>query len=94
VGSAVFVVDPAVFDNVSKFSVTAIPAVVRLTLPVPVSATTSWTTKVKEQAIMNSVDTRSGRARTKTAIKKMGVFMDTPKGVSPTTPKCVLLREH
>src|ERR1041385_938809 len=66
VGSAVFVVDPAVFDRVSKFSVTALPAVVRLMLPVPVSARTSGTTKVKEQPIsMNSVDTRSGRTGTR-----------------------------
>src|SRR3954468_16669793 len=75
VGSAVFVVDPAVFDSVSKFSVTALPAVVRLTLPVPVSARTSWTTKVKEQPISMNVDTSSGRTRSKTAVKKMCVFM-------------------
>src|SRR3954470_19650165 len=63
VGSAVFVVDPAVFDSVSKFSVTALPAVVRLMLPVPVSARTSWTTKVKEQ-------------KAKTAVKKIFVFIN------------------
>jgi hypothetical protein len=38
----VFVVDPAVFDRVSKFSLTGLPTVVRLTLPVPVSAGILW----------------------------------------------------
>src|SRR3954467_2591331 len=39
VGSAVLVVDPAVLLSVSKFSVTALPSVVRLMEPVPVSST-------------------------------------------------------
>jgi len=42
VGSAVFVVLPAVFESVSKFSVAAVPIVVRETLPVPVSARTDF----------------------------------------------------
>src|SRR5436309_9392138 len=37
VGSAVFVVLPAVLESVSKFSVAAAPSVVSETLPVPVS---------------------------------------------------------
>jgi len=44
VGSVVFVVDPAVFERVSRFSVTEEPIVVKLTLPVPVSARTVLST--------------------------------------------------
>jgi hypothetical protein len=60
VGSVVFVVDPAVFERVSKFSVTGVPTVVKLTLPVPVSATASWATTAKEQPTsMNRVNASS-----------------------------------
>src|SRR6266478_1790933 len=51
VGRVVFVVDPAVFERVSKFSVTGVPTAVKLTVPVPVSALTGeWikTSDVRE----------------------------------------------
>jgi hypothetical protein len=56
VGSAVFVVDPATFDSVSKFSVTALPGVVRLTLPVPVSARISWAAPNKTERTISFME--------------------------------------
>jgi len=44
VGSVVFVVEPAVFERVSKFSDDGEPIVVKLTLPAPVSASTVLST--------------------------------------------------
>jgi hypothetical protein len=47
VGSAVLVVLPAVLASVLKFSVTAVPVVVKLTVPAPVSAEAGETRKAR-----------------------------------------------
>src|SRR5450432_2051706 len=54
-GSAVFVVDPAVLESVSKVSVTGVPIVVRLMLPVPVSALTRRLDKERQANRMAEV---------------------------------------
>src|SRR5438045_3593013 len=78
VGSAVFVVLPAVLESVSKFSVAAVPSAVSETLPVPVSSggptTLGATTPVLGgAAVMSFLVTcaaakRKGCIRTKAAV--------------------------
>jgi hypothetical protein len=59
VGSVVFVVEPAVFERVSKFSAAGEPIVVRLTAPVPVSANAVLSTNRLRKLLDGSTNDRT-----------------------------------
>jgi hypothetical protein len=61
VGSVVFVVDPAVFERVSKFSEAGVPTVVKLTLPAPVSANAVLSTSRPRKLLDGSTNDRNIR---------------------------------
>jgi hypothetical protein len=59
VGSVVFVVEPAVFERVSKFSPAGEPIVVKLTLPLPVSASAVLSTNRLRKLLDGSTNDRT-----------------------------------
>jgi hypothetical protein len=72
VGSAVFVVLPATFESVSKFSVAATSSVVSETLPVPVSASAVGVTDGRTCASCSAINIAAAmKARSEVRAKRL-----------------------